>query len=299
VPICDLPVEASRGIPVSIIILTKNEELAIRRTLEALTRFNEVFVVDSASTDRTRDIAQSAGAVVVDFSWNGAYPKKKGWALENLPFKNDWVLYIDADEIVPPALADEIADLIESGPIEHYSAFDIALEYAFLGRYLKFGHSVRKRALIRRSDSFWPIVDDLHVSNMWEVEGHYQPITTGQIGSLVTRLVHEDPDPIFDYFSRHNRYSDWEAQVDTLTLQNEPLPRSRNKMARLFARLPMKSVFMFLYAYVFKLGFLDGRAGLHYAIAQSFYYWQIAVKTRELRLQPRRARDAESSATAI
>jgi glycosyltransferase involved in cell wall biosynthesis len=78
--------------------MTKNEELNIAKCLRSLNDFAEVFVVDSDSTDNTRTIAESMGARVVHFSWNGKYPKKKQWCLDNLSFSHDWVLFVDADE---------------------------------------------------------------------------------------------------------------------------------------------------------------------------------------------------------
>src|SRR4051812_45933268 len=95
-------------IPVSVIVLTRNEEANLGRCLASTERFSEVFVVDSLSIDGTREIAESCGARVVTFEWNGEYPKKKQWALESLPFSHDWVFYLDADEELTPDLVNEI-----------------------------------------------------------------------------------------------------------------------------------------------------------------------------------------------
>src|SRR5271170_3715683 len=96
-------------IPLSVIVMTKNEEKNLAKCLRGLQRMSQVFVVDSGSTDRTPEIARDGGAELVHFAWNGKYPKKKQWCLDNLPFAHDWVLYVDADEEVPPELVDEIA----------------------------------------------------------------------------------------------------------------------------------------------------------------------------------------------
>ena len=93
---------ASDRIPVSVIVMTKNEEANIRACLAPMARFAEIFVVDSNSVDGTAAIATEMGARVVRFTWNGRYPKKKQWCLENLPFGYDWVLYVDADEQLFP-----------------------------------------------------------------------------------------------------------------------------------------------------------------------------------------------------
>ena len=94
------------------IVPVKNEAENLERCLPALAWADEVFVVDSQSTDHTADVAARFGAEVVQFHFNGTYPKKKNWALDNLPFRNEWVLIVDADEVVVPELAAEIAERI-------------------------------------------------------------------------------------------------------------------------------------------------------------------------------------------
>src|SRR3954468_6152113 len=101
-----IPPAKARG---SVLVPVKNEADNLRRCLPALAWADEVFVVDSQSSDATREVAEEHGCHVVQFHFNGSYPKKKNWALDNLPFRNDWVLIVDADEVVVPALADEIA----------------------------------------------------------------------------------------------------------------------------------------------------------------------------------------------
>src|SRR5216684_1302539 len=109
-------------IPVSVIIMTKNEERDLPKCLRSVADFAEVFVVDSSSTDCTCEIAREFGAHVVKFVWNRQYPKKKQWCLENLPTSYEWVLYVDADEEVGPVLAREIRSLVE-GRTKHAGFF--------------------------------------------------------------------------------------------------------------------------------------------------------------------------------
>lgn len=267
-------------IPVSVIVMTREEERVIRHTLRSVADFDQVFVVDSHSKDATCQIAKEFDVEIVQFTWDGGYPKKKEWSLLNLPFKHDWVLYLDADELVTPALAAELRDLFATRRLRE-SAFDVELDYYFLGRVLRHGHKVTKRALVRRDRIHWPRVDDLGVANMWEVEGHYQPIVDGTVGRLSGRLEHNDRDPLFDYFSRHNRYSDWEAYLRDHPDVAEQVRGSRSSRGQRYADLPFKPLVFFLYSYVMRRGFLDGRAGFHYAVAHAFYFWQIGVKGRE------------------
>lgn len=264
-------------LPISVVVLTKNEERVLERTLSSVASFAQVFVVDSASEDGTCSIAKEWGAEVINFTWDGKYPKKKEWALTNLPFSHDWVLYLDADEFVTEGLRHELTKLVSQGSLGDKAAYDVPLSYFFLGRQLKHGHRVVKRALVDRRRVNWPHPDDLHVVNMWEVEGHYQPNCDGPVGKLQSRLAHEDLDPLYDYFARHNRYSDWEAEFQKSS--TEVRSAKRTLQGEMWRRTPFKPAIFFVYAYIVRAGFLDGRAGLHYAIANSFYYWQIALKS--------------------
>src|SRR4051794_700319 len=109
-----------RSVPVSVIVPVKDEAENLRRCLPALEWADEVFVVDSQSTDATAAVALELGARVVQFHFNGCFPKKKNWALENLPFRNEWVLIVDADEVVVPELAEEIGRRIATAEADGF-----------------------------------------------------------------------------------------------------------------------------------------------------------------------------------
>lgn len=266
-----LPIEAT------VIILTKNEERHIGRAIRSVEGFRDILVIDSHSTDRTAEIAMAAGATVVNFDWDGKYPKKKEWALNQV--ETDWVVYLDADEYLDDELISEIAMAV-SNPSA--AAFEVPLRYFWAGKELRHGHRVTKRIGMRRSVSYWPRPNDLDVKNMWEVEGHYQPqVREGAVVRAKNLMGHQDEDGLYDYFARHNRYSDWEAHMlhkgETVSAQ------SRSRLGKFALTLPAKHAIFFVYSYVLRLGFIDGKAGFNYALALSFYYWQIAVKLNELK----------------
>ena len=122
-------------VPVSVIVPIKNEAENLPRCLGSVPWADEIFVVDSQSTDGSIDLAEKLGGKVVQFQFNGTWPKKKNWALENLPFKNEWVFILDADEVLPPEAADEIAKaIVDPGPIAGYW---INRYFMFLGRRLR------------------------------------------------------------------------------------------------------------------------------------------------------------------
>ena len=267
---------------ITVLILTKNEERAIRDCIRSVKDFKQIIVVDSFSDDKTVEISKSLGAEIVNFDWNKRYPKKKQWALELKQINFDWVFFLDADERVSETLRQEIYKFI-SNPQGSISAIEIPLRYHFSGKPLRWGHKMFKRALVNRNFCKFPEIDDLSVTNMWEVEGHYQPILTqGHVLKFEEFLEHADPDTLFQYFARHNRYSDWEAYLSSNRTALEQVKSARTSQGRLFGNAPLKPVLIFFYSYFFKLGFLDGHAGLDYALSRSYYYWQIGLKAREI-----------------
>lgn len=267
-------------LPLTCVILTKNEEKAIQDCLESVQFCNQIVVVDSSSTDKTSQIVRENGLELINFTWNGVYPKKKQWALQHPSILNNWVLMLDADERVSKELRDSILEFFASGR-NSVAAFDVEIAYLFLNRLLKHGHRVNKRVLLDKRKCSYPILDDLDVENMWEVEGHYQPIVFGSIGKLKGKLLHSDPDSLFDYFSRHNRYSDWEAHIRINNDDRKIVSKAKSLQGRIFDRIPGKPIAFFIYSYFYRLGFLDGKAGLNYALALAFYYWQVSLKVDE------------------
>ena len=126
---------------------------------------------------------------------------------------------------------------------------------------------------------------------MWEVEGHYQPNIDGSVGTLQARMTHHDEVGLYHYFARHNRYSDWEAALrgrGGLGRDSETQTALQSRLKRTFAKTPFRPLAIFVYSYILAGGFLDGRAGFHYAVSRGFYYWQIGLKMSE-RGQPRQS----------
>jgi len=267
---------------ISVVVLTKNEEQGIAATLNELASFEDLIVVDSNSEDKTVAIARSLGARVVNFDWDGGYPKKKQWSLENAGARNPWVLLLDADEYPSVELIRELRQLEQTIESTEYGAFDIHLLYRFAGKLLRHGHVVTKRSLIRTDRARFPEVDDLDAPGIREVEGHYQPESDAPIGHMRHRIVHDDRDPVSSWFARHNRYSDWEAHLRMNRALRDDIASKRTWKGKVFERVPFKPLAFFAYSYLIRGGFLDGRAGFDYAFALTTYYWQIGVKFRDL-----------------
>ena len=264
-------------IPVTVIIVTKNEAARIGSCIAALQGFDEIIVVDSASTDGTTELAAQFDAHVVSFIWNSAYPKKRQWCLDTLRLSHDWVLFIDADEIVTPALRDEIQSLFTAGPT--CRGYFIAGHYVMHGRVLRHGIVNRKIALFDKNALRFPDVDDAGLPGMGEIEGHYQPVfkagVTGRIGRLKQPLLHYAYGSPDEWLTRHRRYALWEAGMNALDAWPADPVQARQCAKRLFRHMPCRALAAFLHSYIFRGGFLDGLDGLRLARDRARYYRMI------------------------
>src|SRR5271154_2139972 len=140
--------DALPALPISVIVPVRNEARNLPRCLESLAAVGEVYVIDSQSTDDTDAIAQSHGAKVIQFHYEGGWPKKRQWAMDTLPLAYDWVLLVDADEAITPVLAEEIRQAVQNPDVDGYR---IALQMYFLGRVLRHGGAgFYKLSLFRR-----------------------------------------------------------------------------------------------------------------------------------------------------
>lgn len=264
-------------IPVSAVVVTKNEGRAIGRCLAALKDFAEVVVVDSASADATQAIAHEHGARVVDYAWDGGYPKKRGWCLEHLGLAHDWAFFVDADEVVTPALADAIA----RADLAAHAGFFVRGRYVWGGRALRFGLMNVKLALFDRRCIGFPVVDDLGLPGMGEIEGHYQPVllpgaTCRRVGLIKPALLHYACEDRAGWEARHEKYAAWERGMNAHEAwPADPRPW-RECLKRVFRAVPCRGLVAFAYSYFWRLGILDGRAGLDFALARRRYYRTIA-----------------------
>jgi hypothetical protein len=194
-------------------------------------------------------------------------------------FRNKWILFVDADERMQSSLVNELHGLDLNS--SEFGGGLIYLDYRFSGKILKFGQHPRKLALLRIGQVNFPVIDDLEAVGMGELEGHYQPLVKGKVIKLKGRLLHDDNDPFISWINRHARYAQWEAHVGKRSQLNRAIVKSKTPEARVFHMLPFKPVFFFLNSYLFKFGFLDGRAGFDYAFAKAWYYWLISCLMKE------------------
>jgi glycosyltransferase involved in cell wall biosynthesis len=270
-------------IPVTVIVPVKNEERNLARCLGVLSRFAEVIVVDSGSTDRTQEIARAAGAQLLEFRWDGRYPKKRNWVLMNHALANDWVLFVDADEVVDDRFCEEVAAAIASG---RHNGYWLNYTNHFLGRRLRHGVPQRKLALFRVGYGLYERIDEDSWSGL-DMEVHEHPTIDGSVGEIGAPIEHNDFQGIEKFLARHRDYAHWEARR-FLLLERESGIRDQKLTARQrFKYRHLESwwypEFYFFYAYVVRLGFLDGAAGLQYAFYKARYFLTAQKMIREFR----------------
>jgi glycosyltransferase involved in cell wall biosynthesis len=267
-------------VSVSVLVLTKNEQKDLPACLASVAWCDDVIVYDSYSTDDTATVAERHGARVIKRAFDN-WAAHQNWGLENLPFRHPWVFYIDADERMTPELAAGIqAATADAGD---RVAFRVQRRDFFMGTWLK--HVQASPYYLR-----------LFRPTKMRYERLVNPVSIadGPVGSVAGFLDHFPFSKGIDHwFERHNSYSALEArQILQNRRQNAQFSwrmaftardfhERRFHQKELFYRIPWRPAVKFLFLYVIKRGFLDGRAGLTYAMLQAIYEYMIVLKVRE------------------
>lgn len=274
-------------VPVSVMIPTLNEASNLPRCLDHLQWADEVVIVDSGSTDDTVKIAEAYGAKVVNFKWNGLWPKKKNWALREAPFKHEWILIVDADEWITPELAEEVREVLRS---PRHVGYYINRKFIFMGRWIKhcgYYPSWNLR-LIKRGYGEYEQLTGIGNTGSGDNEVHEHVIANGTVGYLNEDMLHFAFPNIHTFMEKHNRYSNWEAAVqfrkaDTTSAAIGEKLSKRRRLKNFSRYLPFRPTLRFLYAYIWKGGFLDGQPGYIFCRLLSIYEYLSVAKYTELK----------------
>jgi glycosyltransferase involved in cell wall biosynthesis len=279
-------------LPVTAIIAVRNEEKNLPECLRSVAFADQVFVVDSHSTDRTCEISEQLGATVVQFEYDGTWPKKRNWALRNLPIRNEWVLVLDGDERVDDALREEIGQAIQRTDV---NGFYIRWKFVFLGSWMK--HCWNHGWMLRLFRHGTAEYEDLGLRGEggWDAEVHENIVLqSGQSARLNAWLTHETNQDLSFWIRKQNEFSTWNA-VRRLQLLREPMPplkslwsrdpvQKRKLLKSVFVRLPMRAPVMFLWLYIAKRGFLDGPAAFYFCWLRAIHEFNIGAKVYEQKL---------------
>ncbi len=252
----------------SVCIITLNEEANITRTLESFRGLaDEIILVDSGSTDATVSLARARGAKVFSEPWKGFAPQKNS-ALAKAT--GDWILSLDADEEVSPELAASIKRLLTSAEAPQFAGYTMNRRNMYLGRWLKHSgyYPDPKLRLIRRGAA------------EFELRAVHEDMKMqGPVGHLQGDLIHHAYPTLESFIEHANRYSSLGAQM---VVERGPAGFS-------FINIVLRPMVRFLYTYIFRLGFLDGREGLLVLMTHASYVswkyakaWEMSKKLPEL-----------------
>jgi glycosyltransferase involved in cell wall biosynthesis len=278
-------------VPVSILVPIRNEAANLARCLGSVAWADEIFVVDSQSTDASPDIAREHGAEVVQFDFNGTWPKKKNWALDNLPFRHEWVFILDADEVLPAAAENEFRDIIEN-PRQAMDGYWINRRFMFMGKWLRHAYypNWNIRLFRHRLGRYEKLTDAVTESGDNEVHEHI--VIDGRTGHLKCEMDHYAFPSVAVFVEKHNRYSNWEARVamdrylraSTGHLQKNDVS-IRRRLKQWSQHLPLRGFLRFAYVYFWQCGFLDGSEGYYFARLHGIYEFLSVAKAYELRIR--------------
>ncbi len=286
-------------LPITVVLAIKNEEVNLPKCLAALGPAEKIYLIDSHSSDNTAKIANDANLELIQFDYLGGYPKKRQWALDNLKIDTPWVFMLDADEVIPDTLWEEINFQISGAAPD--DAYLITKGFHFLGRAFRFGGFSHAAILLFKNGKakFEHILDDPPTAPDMEI--HERLIVDGSIGSLRTPLIHEDFKGLESYIARHNSYSTWEAKVrniyrrknrwgeDAIKANLFGNAQERRRYLKLIAiRIPLESWLWFFYHYFICLGFLEGKPGLIACQIRASYISQVRAKIYEMQIRPDR-----------
>jgi SAM-dependent methyltransferase len=279
---------AATPVPITVIVPTRNEERALPDCLASVMGWAaEVFVLDSHSTDRTVGLAKGRGARVFQREFDD-FATHKNWALRHLPITHPWVFFLDADERFTPELRAEVAEIIRADGAG-YDGFYVGRRNHFMGRWIRHAgwYPNWNLRLFRRGKGAYE-----------RRKVHEHVLLSGPAGFLLSDLLHEDVKGLERYFDRHNVYSSLEAAEVHRMLQDAPAQRLQGRLWRRgpeqrrwlkefgYRYLPGRPLWKFLWMYVVRLGFLDGRVGFRNCVLQMFYEYQVSLKLLELETDP-------------
>jgi len=267
--------ERVTNMSLSIIILTFNEEKNIEACLKSVCHFaDEIFIVDSYSTDKTLEIVQHYTNNIHQHPFE-THSKQWKWALENLTLKTEWILGLDADQIVTSELADEIHTLLKSGNHSLCNGYYIKKRQYFLGKWIKHGGYYPKYLLklFRR--------EKVNVDENEAMDHHFY--VTGKTGKLRNDFIEDNKNETIDFWSKkHIHYASLQIEEELFN-QSESIINSsffgnndqrRLAIKKIWIKSPLflRTFLYFFYRYFILFGILDGREGLIFHFLQAFWY---------------------------
>lgn len=266
----------------TIAIPVKNEAKNLPACLEAIgpDLAKEVVVIDSHSTDGTQEIAQEIGVPILNFDWNGKFPKKRNWFLRNHTPTTQWILFLDADEVLTPEFKNELrTTLPNSDKVGYWLNYSIY----FKGKPLRGGYPLKKLALFRIGAGEYERIDEDQWSQL-DMEIHEHPILQGETGSIRSRIDHRDLRGLEAWAEKHEEYASWEAKRFLANNSNPKIRKQWTFVQRIKYGLmdsPLISPAFFFGCFFLMGGFVDGRRGFAWACLKAKYFAQVSERIQD------------------
>jgi glycosyltransferase involved in cell wall biosynthesis len=264
---------------VSVLIITLNEEHLVGRAISSVLWSNDIVIVDSFSSDRTKEVALGYPHVRLFEKTFEDYSSQRNFGLHEIEYRNKWVFLLDADEICTPALVHEMIDCAANEDLKQ-PVFLIRRKDFFMNRWMRCHHPTWLERLVRPNQ----------VTFLGSV--HERLSYSGIAGKLTGYIYHYPFDNgIEHWIARHNRYTTLSAALETAgtvkwgirdLLSRDPLRRWRC-IKEIYQKLPWRYLIYFFYRYIIKRGFLDGICGLHFVLLETFYHFTAVAKIRALK----------------
>ena len=262
---------------IEVMIPTLNEADHIEQTVANSLKLGPVFVLDSLSTDGTQEIARRAGATVIEHPFTD-YSAQKNWGLKNLPFQGDWIFILDADERITPALRAEA--MLKAAGHSNVDGYYINRSLLFMGRVIRHGglYPSWNLRLFRRGKAWY---ENRSV--------HEHVVCSGKTDYMRNEMLHIRRESISQYLEKHIRYADLESDEwlkwklghspnsPTSDLFKDTLRVRQWVRRNIWPRLPMRALWRFIYMFIFRFGFLDGKPGWHLAELMACYEYMITL----------------------
>ena len=275
-------------IDITIIIPTLNEQANLPFCLNPIVNWaKKIVIIDSNSCDDTLEIAKAMGVEIMTFKYEGGWPKKRQFALNNYKFQTGWVLLLDADEILTDSAKNAIELAIKNDQVDGYYLW---FKMQFLGKLLKFSDpGMRKLSLFRTGMGAYERRFDNQDDSMCDMEVHEHVIVQGEVREIREPIKHINYNSLSRFIIKHDQYSNYESNVHVRGTEGS-LPskffgsfeQRRRFIKRKLIRNPVAPVMYFVYLYFFRLGFLDGIQGFYYILYQCIYLYFVNSKIYEL-----------------
>jgi glycosyltransferase involved in cell wall biosynthesis len=264
--------------PISVIVLTYNEKPNIRFCLESVKDLtDDIFIVDSYSTDRTLEIAKNFTDKIYQNAWVD-WAHQRNWALDNLPLAHEWVFFLDADERLTPELCQEIQATLAQ-PNDNFNGYYIKRNFYFLGKWLK--HSGYQRDYILR------FIRKNKARSIGSGAREYVTVE-GELSQLKYPMIHEDHKDVGFWIEKHNKLALLEAREMVRLAAKEGITAQQGQLSKkkvehekkiwlrekLYIHIPLfiRPFIYFFYRYIYQLGFLDGKEGFIYCFLHGLWY---------------------------